>query len=86
MTVLNLCIPLCWRVNKGRLTTVKTQLYKNNKLSATCFDPLGVIFRLIFEISLDLVSLISNDNLKFMHPAVLENKQGHINGSQNTNL
>jgi len=37
------------KINKGRLTTVKNTTLWNNKLTATCFGPLWVIFRLIFE-------------------------------------
>jgi hypothetical protein len=45
------CTRLCWRINKGRVTVVReTQLYDNNKLNSYVgFDPLGAIFRLIFE-------------------------------------
>jgi len=41
--------PVVLQINKSKLTTIKTQLYKIMTQSATCFDHLGAIIRPIFK-------------------------------------
>ena len=42
---LTLCNALCWRINKNRLSTVKTYFYKNNRLISYTFRPFVICFK-----------------------------------------
>lgn len=70
--ILTLCFTLCWRINKSRITTVRTQLYNNKKLTSYMFRPsrahLQVDIWNMFKISV-FIDTIMNEKLRGLSEA-----------------